>query len=594
MKHLLTIACEKNESFLSYHFGPDDTSIAINTYSNLTIYPFLTWHPIGFVSQGSTPHSYSQEKPYKLKSSELIYWDFIECISFSSDSRFVAFFAQVFTTDTSFVLIYDLCEDHLHWFWRIRDDSSHEICTFGDHLFFEGEDERKKNNSLFDCKEILKVNIKTGCLKKATPDEILQFETSIKENKLKQFNYKADGIEGKEVLDRWAKQGLSINRQKIIGFIENTEKNLIVIETACKDANYSVIDVYALESFKLRRPGFLNEGDEFTGELENNEFKKLRELKLLVKGTSEDGEIMFASLLGKPERPTVRIDAKHFVSVYGVADKGDGFSVEVDLGDNIFYSKCYVPMTGKTPCRDAKHQIQRFDSFDDALLATDGMDDVEIIETYRYVEFGGTVLVPGLRRGEGQSKREELTDSESILFNNQEQYKIDSFYYLREYHPYKINGVLNQKFQETDSGLILDLKIGQPAAVNFFYELMNKWFSFGERFTICIVPSSDPQKKESGVMQLAKRLASEHDRVDGTMCLVRTKKIQKLAHGGPRDKEVHLGSIEVVHKELIKGQEVLLLDDVMTTKNSLAACKELLYAAGASKVQPLAIAKTAE
>lgn len=41
---------------------------------------------------------------------------------------------------------------------------------------------------------------------------------------------------------------------------------------------------------------------------------------------------------------------------------------------------------------------------------------------------------------------------------------------------------------------------------------------------------------------LAKRLAA-HDRIDMTECLVRTKEIEKLSHGGNWDKGVHLDSI---------------------------------------------------
>ncbi len=40
------------------------------------------------------------------------------------------------------------------------------------------------------------------------------------------------------------------------------------------------------------------------------------------------------------------------------------------------------------------------------------------------------------------------------------------------------------------------------------------------------------------------RLAA-HDRIDMTECLVRTKEIEKLSHGGNRDKGVYLDSIAV-------------------------------------------------
>lgn len=180
----------------------------------------------------------------------------------------------------------------------------------------------------------------------------------------------------------------------------------------------------------------------------------------------------------------------------------------------------------------------------------------------------------------------------SKIFNDEKQYKIKSIYFLRKYHPY--HGGLNPNFRATNSGLVLDLKEGKESAVDHFLGVINKKFSFGESFTVCVVPSSNPEKIDSGIKRLAKRLAADHNRIDGTSCLVRTEKIHKLAHGGLRDKQIHLDTIKVVKHELIEGQEVLLLDDVMTTKNSLIACRDLLYMVGARKVQPIAIAKTVE
>lgn len=177
-----------------------------------------------------------------------------------------------------------------------------------------------------------------------------------------------------------------------------------------------------------------------------------------------------------------------------------------------------------------------------------------------------------------------------MLFKKDQQYKPHTCYYLTKYHPYRIMGEINPEFRESGSGLVLDLKEEKQQALDHFYNRLKN--SFGEGFTICRVPSSDPEKIETGITILARRLAAEHDRIDGTLCLVRTKKIQKLAHGGHRDKGVHLESVQVVNKELIDGKDVLLLDDVMTTGNSLKACSKLLFEAGASKVQTFSIAKT--
>jgi predicted amidophosphoribosyltransferase len=90
---------------------------------------------------------------------------------------------------------------------------------------------------------------------------------------------------------------------------------------------------------------------------------------------------------------------------------------------------------------------------------------------------------------------------------------------------------------------------------------------------------------------LVSRLATK-ERVDGTGCLVRHKKIPKLATGGNRDQETHFSSIHVDKTDLIKGKSVTLLDDTTTTGNSILACKKMLIDAGARNVQCIALAET--
>jgi predicted amidophosphoribosyltransferase len=74
--------------------------------------------------------------------------------------------------------------------------------------------------------------------------------------------------------------------------------------------------------------------------------------------------------------------------------------------------------------------------------------------------------------------------------------------------------------------------------------------------------------------------------------LERTKRIAKLAHGGDRSEEVHLNSVAVADASLIKGKDVLLLDDVTKTGNSLRACEKILLAAGAESVTCVTMGKT--
>jgi predicted amidophosphoribosyltransferase len=58
---------------------------------------------------------------------------------------------------------------------------------------------------------------------------------------------------------------------------------------------------------------------------------------------------------------------------------------------------------------------------------------------------------------------------------------------------------------------------------------------------------------------------------------------------GERNITKHLNSIEVINQHLIKGQIVILLDDVCTSGNTLAACTQLLMEAGAAEVKQHAL-----
>jgi Predicted amidophosphoribosyltransferases len=108
---------------------------------------------------------------------------------------------------------------------------------------------------------------------------------------------------------------------------------------------------------------------------------------------------------------------------------------------------------------------------------------------------------------------------------------------------------------------------------------------------VAVVPSHDPAAGISGIQQLAQALAKQ-SRIDATACLVRYRRISKLATGGSRSVEQHLNSIRVEHAEIIQGQEVLLLDDVTTSGNSLIACRQLLLGAGATRVKYMALGQT--
>jgi len=164
---------------------------------------------------------------------------------------------------------------------------------------------------------------------------------------------------------------------------------------------------------------------------------------------------------------------------------------------------------------------------------------------------------------------------------------------MGEYHPWglhKERGGDGSNYPR-HSGKILDLKEDKEPALVYFRDILREAIK-AMYFAVCVVPSHDPAKGPGGMAHLGQRVASAIGSIDGTSFLVRTKKIEKLAHGGSRAVKVHLDSIEVRCPHDLKGKRLLLLDDVMTSGNSLVACRQLLLEAGAEPVICVAMSQT--
>jgi hypothetical protein len=112
-----------------------------------------------------------------------------------------------------------------------------------------------------------------------------------------------------------------------------------------------------------------------------------------------------------------------------------------------------------------------------------------------------------------------------------------------------------------------------------------------EEIALVVVPSHSPYQTDTPIRQLAQRLAGTGNRVDATGCLVRQTKIKRISYGGPSYRSLHRQTIAVVDPERVAGMSVLLLDDIARSGASLRACREILYEAGASVVQSVALAR---
>jgi predicted amidophosphoribosyltransferase len=141
------------------------------------------------------------------------------------------------------------------------------------------------------------------------------------------------------------------------------------------------------------------------------------------------------------------------------------------------------------------------------------------------------------------------------------------------------------------SSKILDLKKSQESALRYFQAMLEEMIK-KPAFALAVVPSHDMTKTRSGLHIVTTRLATKIGVVDGGDYLQRTVTIAKLSSGGDRSIAVHTNSLSANGAHRFAGKKIMLIDDVMTTGNSLAAGRKVLLDAGAAEVVCVAMAQT--
>ena len=105
---------------------------------------------------------------------------------------------------------------------------------------------------------------------------------------------------------------------------------------------------------------------------------------------------------------------------------------------------------------------------------------------------------------------------------------------------------------------------------------------------IAVVPTHIAYQAFWPMRTLAQKLAA-NGRFDATSCLVRTTSIRRITFGGPSTRALHRQTIRLENAPLVAGKRVLLLDDIAKSGVSLTVCREMLYEAGATIVQSMAL-----
>jgi phosphoribosylpyrophosphate synthetase len=109
-----------------------------------------------------------------------------------------------------------------------------------------------------------------------------------------------------------------------------------------------------------------------------------------------------------------------------------------------------------------------------------------------------------------------------------------------------------------------------------------------KEIALAVVPTHIAYKAFWPMRALAQQLAA-NGRVDATGCLLRHTTVRRITYGGPSTRELHRRTIRVENLAAVQGRRVLLLDDIAKSGASLLACRELLYEAGAERVQAMAL-----
>lgn len=173
-----------------------------------------------------------------------------------------------------------------------------------------------------------------------------------------------------------------------------------------------------------------------------------------------------------------------------------------------------------------------------------------------------------------------------------------SVYCHRAYNPVWVMGQRNPAFSKATDGRLLDLKDnldhGVKNAAADFRTVLAK-LSLPAGTILMLVPGHEAASSNagSGLARVLAELASNDSRfVASPDSLIRTKTVDKKAKGGERSVQGHLQSIKVRQPPDVKGATVVILDDTVTTGNSIEAARQLLVAAGAKAVAGIGLGRT--
>jgi len=144
------------------------------------------------------------------------------------------------------------------------------------------------------------------------------------------------------------------------------------------------------------------------------------------------------------------------------------------------------------------------------------------------------------------------------------------------------------------SGKILDIKQDREPGVIYFkplvIDLVRSIIQEHDIDGIVMIPSHETGKYSNSICKLINAVTDEVGCEDLHDALYRSETIIKSSMGGERSLTTHIRTIKPV-LELIRGKNIILMDDVVTTGSSMLACEYILNKSKAKSVTCLALAR---
>ena len=170
----------------------------------------------------------------------------------------------------------------------------------------------------------------------------------------------------------------------------------------------------------------------------------------------------------------------------------------------------------------------------------------------------------------------------------------DGISYLYDYYPVRF------KEHKGISERILAFKNGDDEAVKqFAFEMKeamdDKYKGYLDKLSntvVCVMPSHEVGQYSKGLTRLAAYLAYIYGMIDGEHLIKRKITHEKISAGGDRSVQKQIETLEISTEFTIAGKDIIILDDVTTTGNSIEAVRRLLYPFNVGKIYAQTLGKT--